>query len=549
MISVLMNWFYIGITTFSLGFGIKKLIEKLLSYSMRSVNSIIMSGLIAATVYAQVFSLFGPVGLWANVVLMLTSLVMCVCFWREIAVFIKGAWEQEGKIYRVILFCLVVVWAYLTSRGYMMYDTDLYHAQSIRWIEEYGVVKGLGNLHERFAYNSALFPLSALYSMKFLTGQSLHTVNGFFVLLLSVLCIRVGKGFRRKKLCWADFARVAAIYYLTLIADEVIAPTSDYCIMCMIFFIVIKWIDELENKTKDFVPYGLLCVVGVYALTLKLTAGLILFFVIKPAYMLLCEKRWKEIGIFLCLGITVCAPWMIRTVIISGYLLYPFPQLDIFSFDWKMSAERVKMDALCIKVWGKGFKDVRMKDIPVTKWFPVWIQGLTSMEKLLIFADLISLIILFVLLFYFILKKKWDKLDDIHVMFTVAACYVFWQLSAPLVRYGYAYILLLVALVGGFLLAGLKRDGLIRFALLAYGCYKVFIIGNLVWSERELPFYIWQQDYMKYELQEVPFGSEYVYVAIQGDRTGYASFPSIPGLNDVKLRGNSFKEGFRASSK
>ena len=67
MISVLLNWIYMGITTFSLGFGIRKLIEKLLGYSLQNVDSIIMAGVISTTVYAQVFSLFGePVTIFAS---------------------------------------------------------------------------------------------------------------------------------------------------------------------------------------------------------------------------------------------------------------------------------------------------------------------------------------------------------------------------------------------------------------------------------------------------------------------------------------------------
>ena len=52
--------------------------------------------------------------------------------------------------------------------------------------------------------------------------------------------------------------------------------------MCMIFYIVIKWLDELEKGKGDVVPFGLLCVAGVYALTLKLTAGLILGYTVFP---------------------------------------------------------------------------------------------------------------------------------------------------------------------------------------------------------------------------------------------------------------------------
>lgn len=545
MISVLLNWIYMGITTFSLGFGIRKLIEKLLGYSLQNVDSIIMAGVISTTVYAQVFSLFGPVGLWANVGMVLAAALVCVCYGREMLQKLLGAWKQQGNVYRVVLILLVAFWAYQTSRGYMMLDTDLYHAQSIRWLEEYGVVPGLGNLHERFAYNSSFFSFSALYSMKFLFGQSLHTGNGFFALLLSVLCIQIGKRFHRRKLVWSDFARVAGIYYLTIIADEVIAPTSDYCIMCMIFYIVIKWLDELEKGKGDVVPFGLLCVAGVYALTLKLTAGLILVLVIKPAYQLIREKKWKEIGIFLCSGILVCAPWMIRTVIISGYLLYPFPQLDLFSLDWKMAAQRVEIDAANIKVWGRGLYDITLLDLPITAWFQQWMQSLTTMEKLLILADLLCLAVLSVWMLTCLLKRHWEKLDAMLVMVTVAACYVFWQLSAPLVRYGYAYILLLAALMGGYFVTLLRKDGMIRLAILAYGCYKLFIMGSLVWSSRQLDYYVCQQDYGVYEVREVSLGTESVFVPLNGGLSGYAYFPSVPALYNVELRGESFAEGFR----
>ena len=545
MISVLLNWIYMGITTFTLGFAIKKLAEKSLSYSMRNMDSVFMTGVIAATVYAQIFSLFGPVALWANIIMILVCLAVCIAFGREMTAYLRNAWKQNGKIYHIVLLCLIALWAFFTSRGYLIYDSHLYHAQSIRWLEEYGVVKGLGNLHARFAYNSSIFSFSALYSMKFLVGQSLHTGNGFIALLLSVVCMRVGKGFRNKKLCWSDFARVAGIYYLTTLTDEIISPSSDYCSMCIIFYILIKWLDELENQTKDIAPYGLLCVVGVYALTLKLTVGLILLLVLKPAYMLIREKRRKEIALYLGTGILVCAPWMIRTVIISGYLLYPFPQLDLFSFDWKINPAIAANDAAEIKVWGRSLYSAALIDVPVTEWFPGWLKGLSAMQKLFILGDLASLVILPVWILYCMIKKQWQKLDQILVMVTIAACYIFWQLSAPLVRYGYSYILLLVALTAGYFLIKLKKDGLIRLAIIMYGCYKLFMVVNFAWNERKLDYYLRQQDYDVYEVRELQLGFEKVYEAVSGDRTGYQYFPSTPNVGNIELRGDGFKDGFR----
>lgn len=174
---------------------------------------------------------------------------------------------------------------------------DLYHGQSIRWIEEYGVVKGLGNLHGRFGYNSSIFAVSALYSMKFLMGRSLHGVNGLIAFLLSLTALDLRKCFRRRKMLLSDYARVGLVYYLTTIWDEILAPSSDYTVMCTIFFIVIKWLTLLESEDQEnknsIAPYALLCVVGVYAITLKLSAGLILLLVIKPAFMLLKGKAME----------------------------------------------------------------------------------------------------------------------------------------------------------------------------------------------------------------------------------------------------------------
>lgn len=548
MISVLGTWIYIGLTTFSLGFGIKLLLSKIVGYSIKSIDGIILAGLISATVYAQVFSFIGPVGLWANVVLIIACLVVLLMTFKDMAMYLRDVWNRNGSVTKAIVFFLVILWCFLTSRGYIMYDTDLYHAQSIRWLEEYGIVKGLGNLHERFAYNSSFFSLSALYSMKFLAGQSLHTVNGFFALLLSVVCIPIGKNFLRRTLCWSDFTRIAAIYYLTLIADEITGPASDYCVMSVVFYIAIKWVDEIERKQSEIAPFALLCVVGVYTLTLKLTAGLILLLVLKPAVCLIREKKWKDIGIYIGSGLVIGVPWLLRTVVISGYLLYPFSKLDLFSFDWKMRAERVEADANCIKAWGRGFQYVEAIELRLTEWFPVWLTGLSFMEKILVLVALTAFVILAVLLLYILIKRKWDKLDEIHMMVSVGACYLFWQLSAPLVRYGYAYILLMDALVYGYFICKLEKDGVIRYAVLAYGCYKVLIIGSLIVSESSLPYYVVQQDYQQYEVHKVLLDSEYVYVPAYGDRTGYSRFPSIPGIYDVELRGEGFQDGFRPAT-
>ena len=46
------------------------------------------------------------------------------------------------------------------------------------------------------------------------------------------------------------------------------------------------------------------------------------------------------------------------------------------------------------------------------------------------------------------------NLDVLLVLFAVISSYLFWQFSAPLIRYGYAYVLL-VTFICGFFMSGI----------------------------------------------------------------------------------------------
>lgn len=547
MIAILFNWLYIFFTTFCLGQAFSFFSEKKLHYRLKRLDSILLAGLVMATVYAQVFSLFYKVGLVANGCLLAFCLLVLICLRRRIGGEVRRLFTESTKTGRIAVLVLALLWTYFTSRGYLLYDSDLYHAQSIRWIEEYGIVKGLGNLHVRFAYNSSSFALSALYSMKFLLGRSLHGLSGFFALLLSGTVMDIAKVFRRKRMLLSDYARAAAIYYLTTICDEVVSPSSDYVVMIVLFFLIIKWLTLLEQKEDPGVaPYALLCVAGAYAVSLKLTAGLILLLVLKPAVVLLKEKRWKEIAVYLVLGMVVVAPWMIRTVVISGWLLYPFPQLDLFNVDWKISAEKAAVDAAEIKTWGRALYDASLVDMPVTQWFPGWFSStLPATGKLLVLADIACIPVFVAMAVVTFLKKKWQNLDYLLVLSAVLCSYLFWQFSAPLLRYGYAYVLLLVVLTAGWLLERGKAARVLYVLLLCYAAYKLCMLAGYIGTTWREPRYFWQSGYGSYELEAYEINGETFYYPLSGDRTGYDFFPAAPTRAEIQFRGETIQEGFR----
>lgn len=562
MLVILINWLYIGITTFLAGYAILSLFAHLFEYKIRHTVSYFLAGLAAVTVYAQVFSLFAGVGVAANVLLCVFCGTVTWYCRKNLTLFVKMQITLFGQQkWRLVVYpVLILLMAYGTSRGYMHFDTGLYHAQSIRWIEEYGVVPGLANLQARFGYNSAAFALTALYSMKDVFGQSLHATAGFFALLSSFLALDLYRMFSEKKVRLSDFARLGLVFYLRVIFSEMMSPASDYYAQLLLFDILILWLmeDEYQKETKepDWVPYGLLCMLLVYAMTIKFSVAPLLLLVIKPAAMLIRKKDVKRITVCLISGFLTALPFFIRNVIISGWLIYPSAIIDLFSVDWKLPKGQVQYDAMEIGVYGKGIRDVTQKDMPISQWLPNWFEELKSLEKLFVLATVAMVVIYLVYLLVILLKKKRADLDFTLVFSVFTVGTVFWFFSAPLVRYGYAYVVVVPAVTFGYFFLqiwSMCKKKKVSDTLWVCSCVVIAlflftrvkgIAGDILRTYKE-PYYIMQTDYVDGEATTQVVGGITFYVPEEGGQIGYNKFPSSLFSQPIELRGDSLEDGFR----
>ena len=129
------------------------------------------------------------------------------------------------------------------------YDAGTYHAPLIRWLESYGFVPGLGNLHGRLALSAGWLVPSALFSFAWLGGRSLHVLNGTVLLLVVLWGVTALAAWRRGE------RRASLVLRLLL-------PLAG-----LRFFG--KW---LSSPTPDVAAAVLVWVVGVLALELAESA-------------------------------------------------------------------------------------------------------------------------------------------------------------------------------------------------------------------------------------------------------------------------------------
>lgn len=570
MVQLLILWGYIFAMNACIGTGVLKILEKCI-YGWKNTSSsekfavswAELAGVIAITVYAEIVSLFGAVGQIAH--LLLLGFAAFFTLWCRTTIR-----KIAGKILRILFswdgvlyLCLILLTALFASRGLQHTDTGIYHAQMIHWYEDYGVVKGLGNLQQHFAYNSSSLAYAAVFSMKWLVGQSLHGTNGFLQAFLVVWAVRGLRGFWRRKNHLADGCRLAILVYALVVSERIMSPATDFLSMYLVLWVVCLWADLLTGdknaESMQIHGYAFLSVAAVFVATCKLSAGCLVILAIYPFVKLLRRRQWKSIFIYIFCGVLVLVPWLIRNVLISGWLLYPFTALDLFHVDWKIPAEYVQHDSDQIKVWGRCLYDVARIDESPLSWFPVWWAEKRREEMMLLIGNVIALagLALGGVHAVFVRREKlpWDKM----MLYVAILCSITgWFLTAPFIRYGLAFLLLLPCMVIGEWIRPI-RMGPVRI-LSGFGCVGVFlclgmfwdyyVLFNLVWIKQNVGsrYYMVQQDY---DLPEVyPYeieGGLTVYIPKQGENISYYAFPgdAYQSMAErVKMRGENIRDGF-----
>ena len=523
--------------------------------TMGKVDIYFVVGIVFLNVYAQIFSIFHKVAGVACIILFMAGVVLtcgylftCV---QERKSLIQFAFLKEHP-YRTTLTLVVVggtiLWTLLVPRHY---DTGLYHAQAIRWLEEYGIVPGLGNLHIRLAYNSAFMSLQSLFSLKWLLGQSLHTLNGFFCMFFIGYAVMTVRAQNEQVWKVSDILKCVTVAYIVFERDLISSPNTDLWAMLLVLYVCFKWCEFMETGQNAETPWCFISLVGIYAVTVKLSTTMIALLTIYPLYLLVKKKDVKKILENIVAAVLIVVPFLVRNVIISGYLVYPFADIDLFDVDWKVLREDLERDRLLIKVFGRGFQSELEYDDSMFGWIPHWFSQQELKYQMLTLAGVVCTVILLCQLFRYIRIRQ---LREIVFVTTIIVSLLFWFITAPLPRYGVVYFMIVTAITVGGKCRKLSDVGKNRFVdmaavlvMLPLLILYVFVAKLAKPSDLAQMSWVSQTGYQDWPALQYPVDQALVWVPVEGDRIGYSAFPSAPleeKLQGLHLRGDSFKDGF-----
>ena len=360
------------------------------------------------------------------------------------------------------------------------YDTDLYHFNSIRWMNEFAAVPGLGNLHARLAHTSGLLVFAALLDNVFWDRASAWILPGLLTTVASLQWIwtllvapRRWRGNRDWFFCCLTLPFLAARQ--CRLVPSLYYDDAALVVQLLLAGELLRWFPDSQHPDATaqagrpgfpgrFVMTALLAALGfsfksIGAMSLLLTGVYMLAAFLWMSHTLrsvvsrqACLRLVKFALAVAVIPALLLAGHVARNAALSGWLAYPAPlgRLDV---DWAMprhpvaegGAERmqsVQGQYDVIRAWAKlpGESDQRAIAGGLDVWLPQWIEReWRGVERWILPAGLV-----FMLAHLALLARRRrggsSVRHDAFLMALAAANLVFWFASAPDLRFGAGFI-------------------------------------------------------------------------------------------------------------
>jgi hypothetical protein len=441
MLIALVTWLYIAFILIGLGIGFAGLSRKWLRLEPVDAEIsgllLVFSGYSVCLLLCSVAYIFVEIGFAMHISVLALSVLSFVLFKRatlQILYTFKTALRNMGaaKLGLIVLAVLSVLTGVVSHPTNI--DSGNYHVQAIAWMNAYPVIPGLGNLLVNLAYNQSSFLAEAFFSLTFLKEEPLRVLNGFLVLTVLIHSISSLKLKAESKSSDNLLHTVVVFFVMLHFRNWLSSPVPDLVIALFSYLILQEAILRIRLGQSLLFNLSLVTLVllAVTAISIKISAAILPVVVLVLALFTPRFFTLRRTVFFTALGGGILLPWFARSVIQSGYLIFPLAGLDVFDVDWKVPKAMVEATALQIKAFSiMPFMPLEeVKALTLLDRFAIWIQR-NSADRIFLFALVICAQVAYLFSLNRSAKSKQLKLLSL----TIFAGILFWFVTAPDFRF------------------------------------------------------------------------------------------------------------------
>ncbi len=521
------------------------------------------TGLIVITAIGQLMALVVPVNLFSFLPVIIFIILFSIIKRNELVPIYKSIFALQANVSPAQWILLAATWIMIlviNAGPTMMDDTDSYHIQMILWIQEYGTVPGIANLHERFGFNSSWFSSIAVFCppgsrqnfFSILNGAISFWLSAFFILNFKTPISLIGTA-KNSFLNSEVYLFLAALLCWPMIRGNASTANYDFIATSLIVVLFLNTIRNRKELTAQ--PTFEWVLWPAYLLTVRIINYPLLLLSIFSFYQIIKSHQWRLFRISFLASAVLIIPFLARNVLLSGYPFYPSMQMAFINVDWK--ADRVLTEKILefikyfnrINVSHSSIENTKQLEFPY--WPVEWFKHLFYFDKPIVIAGLSGFIFLFSYL-----RKLLRQYSAITIFFAIVLLLqlISWFFIAPDPRFAYgnllcgSYLIILLIerklnLLTGFLL---KKQSLLilSVAILLFATVKP--IRNEKYRNFIFPFTIPQPPAELIKIEDLTLRIPKKILNNWNPRCYATQLPCLYVLNPkLRLRGNSIKQGFR----
>ena len=466
VLALAMMWVVLAASLAGLGMLVVRSRSRSTRFSSRQFRQSLWVGLLLVTVVALLLGIVWPLGsgiaLW--VLLVLIGFGLLIATWQMVAAIRQCGSAPSARwwICGVVLGILLLVCAGWALGEPTNYDTGLYHIGAINYARDFPTITGLANLHERFGFNSSMWPLSAWLGSLGWAGNEYRLVNGLLLtLLLADAALRLVGAKRTPVLPGTVITVLGSILVLGAMAQypgRLLASSAQDSAALILGLVAVayfsdamarrRWWERPEARAALSVaviaaisgalmrPLGWVLAAGIWTVALVVAA--------LGREMLAAARSLAPVTVVAVLAGVLMG---VRDYILSGWLLYPAGLIG-FRVEWRYPDPSVSSDR--IAAWARTpFQDVQ-STLADSSWVGGWLQRLPTDWSIPALGALLGLA---GLLWWLSRGRRdqWLWRGCVAALAPVALLLIAWFITAPDPRFAWAGIVGLGLVPVGFL--------------------------------------------------------------------------------------------------
>ncbi len=484
---IMIAWGFMAFSFYAWGDILTRLLEINITSLKKHISKIWLGWVFALLIFSF-YHLFFPINAFASGLFYFSGIIyFFIKFGKKTIPFLK----QIGTKKLIYLFLVLFSAAIIAIQLPINYDTGLYHLNSIRWVNEHHIIKGIGNIHVRLGLNQLFFVYAASLNFHpYLNDFAFHASNSFLFAIFAASLIFSGTAIDLLLLCL--FFYIPMPYYWIANPTPDIASTLLQITAFWLFIEVIYSKSQINDKAHII---SVVAILSAILVTVKLSniifalgLGFItLIYCCKHPFDKLGKKALTRSFIFITLFVVI---WIVRGYIQTGYPAFPSDKGGI-KFTWSVPKSLANYMENCVYCGSKTNGQIVDPKHPIFMdkwaWIDPWIKWNFFDENEYLSDDLVNdTITLIFLLLLPMIMFNWGigsvNLLILGILFFIVWLRALFRQKGLFYKTNYLFYLLLVAVASicfWFIVAPEVR--------FANGIFIVFFITSLLLVKTAYP--------------------------------------------------------------